>query len=84
MSDVTNLVLQARAEDEVVVGNLPAPGHQHMFGLPVDAEHLPCHHADAGAQRQLGQVAAAVSMTAGGSPELSLAQCMTGMGPTFI
>lgn len=63
--ELSDLVLQARAEDQVVVGNPPAVAHTHVLGLPVDAHHLARHHGDAGAQGQLGQVSAAVSVTAG-------------------
>lgn len=62
---MSHLILQARTEDQVIVGNLPAARHQDIFGLPFDGNHLACHHGDAGVQRQLGQVPAAVCMTAG-------------------
>ena len=61
---VCHLVLQAGAEDQVVVGHRHSTGHQNVFGLPVDGHHLPAHHADAGVQRQPGQISAAVRMTA--------------------
>lgn len=62
---LSHLVLQARTEDEVIVVYLPTTGHKNVFGLPVDAHHLPRHHGDAGLQRELGQVSAAVCMTVG-------------------
>lgn len=62
---LSHLVLQAHTEDEVIVGNLLTARHEDIFGLPVDAHHLPSDHGDAGVQRQLGQVPAAVCMTAG-------------------
>lgn len=36
-----------------------------MFGLSVDAHHLPCHHTDVGTKGDKGEVSAAVRMTAG-------------------
>lgn len=61
----SHLVLEACAEDEVVVRHLLTTRHQDVFGLPVNAHHLLTHHTDAGVQRELGQVSAAVCMTAG-------------------
>jgi len=61
-----HLVLEARAEHQVVVGHLHAAGHADQLGLPVDGHHLPGHHGNAGTQRQLGQVSGAVGVTAGG------------------
>lgn len=65
MKRCSRLVLEARAQDEVVVGQLHAAGHQDAFGLPVDAHHLPGHRGNAGLQGELGQVSSAVCMTAG-------------------
>ena len=56
-------VLQAGTEDEVIVGHLLTTRHTDIFGLPVDAHHLPSHHVDVGMQRKPGQVSAAVCMT---------------------
>lgn len=66
---VPHLVLQARTEDEVIVGHLHTVGHQDKFRLPVDAHHLPGDHTDAGVQREPGKVSAAVRMTAGNREE---------------
>lgn len=65
----SHLVLQACTEDEVIIGHLPKTRHQDVLGLPVDAHHLPSHHIDAGMQGQLGQVSAAVCVTAGSRDE---------------
>lgn len=62
---LSHLVLQAGAEDDVIVGHLPPTRHTDVSGLPVDGHHLPGHHIDAGMQRELVQVSAAVCMTAG-------------------
>lgn len=59
-----HLVLQACAQDQVVVAHSPASRHMHALGLPVDAHHLPSHHGDSGVQGQLGQVSADVCMAA--------------------
>lgn len=58
----SNLVLLACTEDEVVVGHLPVPRHQHILGYPVDAHHLACHHIDTWTQRELGVVSVIVTM----------------------
>lgn len=57
-------MLQASTEDEVVVGNLLPTGQEDVFGLPSDAHQLPRHHSDEGTHWDLGQVSAAVGMTA--------------------
>lgn len=62
---LSHLVLQACTQDEVIVGHLPTTTHKDVFGLPVDANHLPSHHVNAGMQRDLGQVSAAVCVTEG-------------------
>lgn len=58
-----HLVLQARAEDEVIVGHLPGTRHPDVFGLPVDAHHLASHYIDVGMQREPSLVSAAVCVT---------------------
>lgn len=59
-----HLVLQACAQDQVVVTHSPASRHMHALGLPVDAHHLPSHYGDSGVQGQLGQVSADVCVAA--------------------
>lgn len=53
-ASLSHLVLQARTEDEVIIQHLPITRYKDVFGLPVDAHHLPSHHVDAGMQRELG------------------------------
>lgn len=77
---VAHLVLQARTQDQVIVGHSPASRHTHAFGLPVDAHHLPGHHGDTGVQRQLGQVSTAVCMAAESRTFLSLSALVSGKG----
>lgn len=67
---VAHLVLQARTQDQVIVGHGPAPRHTHAFGLPVDAQHLSGHRGDTEVQRQLGQVSAAACVAADSSRNL--------------
>ncbi len=60
---VSDLVLQAGAEDQIVILHF-TPLHQlHVFGLAVDGPHLTGHHADPGAQRQPGLILIAVAVT---------------------
>lgn len=56
----------------MIIGHTPAPRHAHKFGLPVNGHHLSGHRGDAGVQRQLGQVSAAVSMAAKSEERLSV------------
>lgn len=61
----SNLVLLACIEDEVIIGHLPAPRHQHVLNCPVDAHPLARHHVDPGTERQLGMVPVTVAMAVG-------------------
>ncbi len=57
------LILQAGAEDQIVILHFTILHHLHLFGLAVDGPHLTRHHADPGAQRQLGLILIAVAVT---------------------
>lgn len=60
---VSDLVLQAGAEDQIVILHFTTLHQLHVFGLAVDGLHLTCHHADPGAQRQPGWILIAVAVT---------------------
>lgn len=57
------LILQAGAEDQIVILHFTILHQLHLFGLAVDGPHLTRHHADPGAQRQLGLILIAVAVT---------------------
>lgn len=63
MSSVPYLVLQASAEDQVVVGEAPSVGQTDKPALPVDGHHLGSHHADIVVKGLLVKVPAAVGVT---------------------
>ncbi len=60
---VSDLVLQAGAEDQIVILHFTTLHQLHVFGLAVDGPHLTGHHADPGAQRQPGLILIAVAVT---------------------
>lgn len=66
---LSDLVLLACAQDEVIVGNLSTTGHQHVFGRLIDGHHLSTDHVDKGAQRDVSQLSAVVA--AGGKCSLT-------------
>jgi len=63
MSCVSDLILQAGAEDQIVIVHSAISHQLHVFVLAVDGLHLTRHHADPGAQRQLGLILIAVAVT---------------------
>lgn len=60
---VSDLILQAGAEDQIVILHVTILHQLHVFGLAVDGLHLTRHHADPGAQRQPSLILIAVAVT---------------------
>lgn len=60
---VSDLILQAGAEDQIVIVHFTTRHQLHMLALAVDGLHLTRHHTDPRAQRQLGLILVAVAVT---------------------
>lgn len=60
---VSDLILQAGAEDQIVIVHFTIRHQLHVLVLAVDGLHLTRHHTDPGAKRQLGLILIAVAVT---------------------
>lgn len=62
MCSAPYLILQASAEDQVIVGETPSARQADELALPVDGHHLSSYHADIVVEGLLVKVPAAVGV----------------------